>query len=171
MATSLIYLETEMPIGVSTWRTTGIKWCPTCKVEKPLDAYTILKRGARKGHPVGACKQCRTVLHKTRKRKDPTIYERIEWPAKLKSLYGITREQYDALLAEQKGCCAICGSAASYSRNYKFTGLAKFSVDHCHTTGKVRGLLCTKCNRALGLLNDSIETVLRMAKYLRKHLS
>ena len=160
-----------MPTGVSTWKTTGAKWCPTCKVEKPLGAYTILKSGARKGHPVGACKSCRSVLHKNSKRKDPTIYERIEWPAKLKSLYGITREQYDSMLKEQDGRCAICKSKDSYSRNYKTTKVSKFAVDHCHTTGKVRGLLCTKCNRALGMVSDSIETVLRMAEYLRKHLS
>ena len=160
-----------MPIGISTWRETGVKWCPACKVEKPLDSYSICRSGKRKGHPAGACKECRTVLHKTRKRADPTIYERIEWPCKLKKLYGITVEQYDTLLAEQKGRCAVCGSTSSYSRNYKNTARAKFSVDHCHATGKVRGLLCTKCNRALGLLNDSIESVLRMSEYLKKHLA
>jgi len=156
---------------VSTWRQTGVKWCPTCKVEKPLSAYTIVKSGKRKGHPAGACRDCRTELHKTRKRKDPSIYERIEWPCKLKRLYGITVEQYDNILSEQKGRCAICGSESSQSRSYKLVGRAKFSVDHCHTTGKVRGLLCTKCNRALGLMNDSIESVLRMAEYLKKHLA
>jgi hypothetical protein len=160
-----------VPIGISTWRETGVKWCPACKVEKLLDSYSICRSGKRKGHPAGACKECRTVLHKTRKRADPTIYERIEWPCKLKKLYGITVEQYDTLLAEQKECCAVCGSTSSYSRNYKNTARAKFSVDHCHATGKVRGLLCTKCNRALGLLNDSIESVLRMSEYLKKHLA
>ena len=156
---------------VSTWQQTGVKWCPTCKVEKPLSAYTIVKSGKRKGHPAGACKDCRTELHKTRKRNDPSIYERIEWPCKLKRLYGLTVEQYDNILSEQKGRCAICGSESSQSRSYKLVGRAKFSVDHCHTTGKVRGLLCTKCNRALGLMNDSIESVLRMAEYLKKHLA
>jgi hypothetical protein len=162
-----------MPMGISTWRQTGTKWCPACKVEKPLKAYTVYKIGKRKGHPAGSCKECRTVLHKTRKRVDPTIYERIEWPCKLKRLYGITVEQYDALLEKQNGACAICGSKSSYSRNYKSisSSRTKFSVDHCHSTGKVRGLLCTKCNRALGMLNDSIEVVLRMAKYLKKHLA
>lgn len=156
---------------VSSWKETGRKWCPACKVEKDLAAYSIVKNGARKGHPVGACKECRSILQKDRKRKDPTVYERIEWPSKLKRLYGITREQYDSMLAGQKGKCAICGSKDSYSRNYKATKVSKFAVDHCHSTGKVRGLLCTKCNRALGMVNDSIETVLRMAEYLRKHLS
>lgn len=160
-----------MAMGISTWRQTGTKWCPTCKVEKPLAAYTVYKIGKRKGHPAGSCKECRTVLHKTRKRADPTIYERIEWPSKLKKLYGITVEQYDTLLAEQNGACAVCGSKSSYSRNYRSTARAKLSVDHCHATGKIRGLLCTRCNRALGLIGDNIETALRMSEYLKRYLA
>lgn len=158
-----------MGVGKATWKLTGIKWCPACKEEKSLVAYSVVMSGKRKGHPAGACKECRAALHKTRKRKDPSIYERIEWPSKLKRLYGITREQYDEMLAAQDGKCAICGSKDSYSRGYKITKISKFSVDHCHTTKKVRGLLCTKCNRALGLINDSIETVSRMAEYLKQH--
>jgi hypothetical protein len=160
-----------VPTGISTWKQTGLKWCPTCKVEKSLNAYSVYKTGERKGHPAGACKDCRAALHKTRKRADPTIYERIEWPCKLKRLYGITVEQYDELLAKQNGCCAVCGSGSSYSRNYKITKRAKFSVDHCHATGKIRGLLCTRCNRAIGLIGDNIETALRMSEYLKKHLA
>ena len=160
-----------MAVGISTWKATGIKWCPTCKVEKALSEYTILKSGKRKGHPVGACKECRTVLHKNRKRKDPSIYERVEWPCKLKRLYGITVEQYDDILAKQDGKCAICGSESLYSRSYKSTARAKLSVDHCHATGKIRGLLCTRCNRALGLIGDNIETALRMSEYLKRYLA
>ena len=156
-----------MPVGVSTWRTTGIKWCPVCKTEKPLVEYSIVKIGKRKGHPVGACKICRSELHKTRTRKDPTVYERIEWPSKLKKYYGITVADYENMLQAQSGKCAICKSSTSSSRNYKRSLNAKFAVDHCHQTKKVRGLLCTKCNRALGLLNDDVESVLRMAEYLK----
>lgn len=157
----------------SSWKETGIKLCPTCKKEKTLDFYSVYKIGKRKGHPAGSCKECRSLLHKNRKRKDPSIYERIEWPSKLKRLYGITVDQYEAILKRQGGVCAICKSRSSYSRNYKTVSpeKAKFSVDHCHTTGKVRGLLCSKCNRALGLINDNIESVFRMADYLKKHLT
>ena len=160
-----------MFLNRSTWKETGRKWCPSCKVEKELTEYTITRSGKRKGHPAGSCKACRTALHKTRKRKDPSIYERIEWPCKLKRLYGITVEQYENMLAQQDGKCAICGSKDSYSRTYKTTKVSKFAVDHCHASGKVRGLLCTRCNRALGLIGDNYEAALRMVEYLKKHLA
>lgn len=76
--------------------------------------------------------------------------------------YGLTREGYLALLETQGGVCAICGgqpkgNGARYGR---------FSVDHDHVTGLVRGLLCSSCNTAIGLLGDEPETVLRAALYL-----
>lgn len=158
--------------GASSWKITGIKLCPTCKAEKTLDSYSVYKIGKRKGHPAGSCKECRNLLHKDRKRKDPSIYERVEWPSKLKRLYGITVDQYESILKSQGGVCAICQSKSSYSRGYKKISpeKTKFSVDHCHATGKVRGLLCSRCNRALGLIGDSIESALRMSEYLKKHL-
>ena len=58
-----------------------------------------------------------------------------------KTRYGLTTEQYEQLLVDQDSRCAICGEAS-----------LKLQVDHCHTNGKVRGLLCPKCNTALGYL-------------------
>lgn len=61
----------------------------------------------------------------------------------LRYVYGITTADYDRMLAEQGGCCAICGTAeVGAARRY-------FHVDHDHTTGRVRGLLCVKCNTSL----------------------
>ena len=77
--------------------------------------------------------------------------------------YGITEECYAKLLAEQQGRCAICNTDTP-------TGKWKvFAVDHCHHTGKVRGLLCNECNRGMGLLRDSAELLEKAAAYLRKH--
>ena len=81
----------------------------------------------------------------------------------LRYKYGITEECYAKLLAEQHGRCAICNTD-------KPTGKWKvFAVDHCHHTGKVRGLLCNECNRGMGLLRDSAELLEKAAAYLRKH--
>jgi hypothetical protein len=78
---------------------------------------------------------------------------------KLKKLYGIDHQTYNKMFAEQNGCCRICLEHQ--------TNLArKLAVDHCHTTGQIRGLLCTKCNQALGLLNDDSTNVQRMMEYL-----
>ena len=64
----------------------------------------------------------------------------------MKSNYGITIEQYDAMVVAQNGCCAICGQEPQFAiRQWK-----KLHVDHCHETGKVRALLCVHCNHGLG---------------------
>lgn len=75
---------------------------------------------------------------------------------RLKRNFGITVEQYDKLLHEQGGVCAIC----------KSKGKRLLGVDHCHGTGKVRGLLCHSCNIALGLLKDSIPSARAAVSYL-----
>ena len=78
----------------------------------------------------------------------------------LKSSYGITEETYLAMLEAQDGACAICNTKTP-------TGKWKvFAVDHCHTTGKVRGLLCNECNRGMGLLKDSPELLQKAIDYL-----
>jgi hypothetical protein len=100
------------------------------------------------------------------KKRDPTIYRRIEWKSKLKRLYGISVEDYYLMLSAQNGGCAICGSLVPHSRKYTETQEVMFSIDHSHQTGKVRGLLCTKCNRALGLIGDNPQIAMKMASYL-----
>lgn len=95
-------------------------------------------------------------------------YTRIERPSKLRRLYGITVADYDRMLAEQGGACALCRSTnplagnRTYIRNGKETTRTVFDVDHDHRTGKVRGLLCTRCNRLVGLANDDKNTARRL---------
>jgi len=79
----------------------------------------------------------------------------------LKRKFGITPEQYDLMFTMQNGYCAICNIHQS---KLKY----RLAVDHCHTTGKVRGLLCSACNKALGVFNDSITTLNVAIKYLEK---
>lgn len=77
--------------------------------------------------------------------------------------YGITPEQYDTMLAEQGGGCAICGV------EFAHRGGARLAVDHCHETGAVRGLLCSNCNQGLGKFGDDPERLDRAGMYLRAH--
>lgn len=79
-----------------------------------------------------------------------------------KKLYGITIEQYEDMLDAQGYACALC------LKDIDDNGGKEFDVDHCHTTGKVRGLLCRDCNRALGLFQDSPTLLERAAQYLRQ---
>jgi hypothetical protein len=82
---------------------------------------------------------------------------------RLKVAYGITLEEYNQKLLDQGGRCAICGKehADSLRRN--------LNVDHCHTTGEVRDLLCSRCNLTLGKFEDRIELFQAAIAYLTKH--
>lgn len=77
----------------------------------------------------------------------------------LKSKYGITLEERDDLLAKQGGVCAVCSSPNSSSKN-------DWHVDHCHGTGKIRGILCHPCNTALGLIKDNTYILRKLAEYI-----
>ena len=85
--------------------------------------------------------------------------------SQLKVSFNITIEQYENLLHKQNFMCAICNKAESVidNRTKKVRNLA---VDHCHETNQIRGLLCQKCNQALGLLGDNIVNFTSAIKYL-----
>lgn len=77
----------------------------------------------------------------------------------LKLLYGITLEEYNELFEKQNGRCAICGNHRSESKR-------NFDVDHNHKTGKVRGLLCRRCNSGLGLFGENTDIFEKAIDYL-----
>lgn len=150
------------------------KICRMCGKNKSRDEYTVRASGPRTGHLAPYCKPCSVKksceAYAGRHSNDDTLYRRVEWPAKLKRLYGITVDDYNRMLLEQGGGCALCGSTNPVvgNRNYKRTNRTAFDVDHCHVTGKVRGLLCTRCNRLVGLANDSAETAMNLVNYLTR---
>lgn len=83
----------------------------------------------------------------------------------LKKMYGITLKEYNEWLEYQGHVCAICGLEESVIRRNKISALA---VDHDHETGEIRGLLCQRCNMALGLLGDDVEVLKNTIKYLEE---
>lgn len=74
--------------------------------------------------------------------------------------YGITADEYQRIYEYQHGCCALCRRATGATR--------RLAVDHCHSTGRVRGLLCKYCNRLLGFARDSVAFFQRCAAYLER---
>lgn len=80
---------------------------------------------------------------------------------KLKYIYGITLSQYQIILELQNGKCAICN---------KIQDKRPLSVDHDHTTGKIRGLLCLKCNSGIGFVSEDVNILESMISYIKKHL-
>ena len=81
---------------------------------------------------------------------------------RLKTKYNITIEQYNFMLEKQNGCCNICKKHQDELKNI-------LAVDHDHATGKIRGLLCMKCNRALGAYNDNIDILLNAIEHLKNN--
>jgi hypothetical protein len=78
----------------------------------------------------------------------------------MRRAYGLTPADFEALLASQAGGCAICGGGAVGPGT-------RLHIDHCHNSSRVRGLLCGKCNTAIGLLDDNAERAEQLARYLR----
>ena len=91
---------------------------------------------------------------------DPTKIKRSWRKQNLRRKYGLTLDQYNALLAEQYNSCALCQES--------FRADKKPVVDHDHVTGRVRGILCQKCNMVLGFSGDSVERLQSAIEYLRK---
>lgn len=101
---------------------------------------------------------CITIEHWFEK---PRRTQQLDYEAQrnawLKRTYGITIDQFNALLRRQRHRCAICRKKSDGQT---------FSVDHCHKTNRIRGLLCKNCNTALGLISDNPAVATRMAEYL-----
>lgn len=116
----------------------------------------------RCGRPkTGPCERCGEVRKKWRAANPDKVREHNR-RGRLKR-YGITVEEYDALIELQDGACLICKRVPTESER-------ALAVDHNHRTGEVRALLCIKCNRGLGWFNDDPELLTAAAAYLESHV-
>lgn len=98
------------------------------------------------------------AVKKTPLKGEESTYTNAHWAYRLKHFYKITPEDYERMLTEQNGVCAICGQPPRGK-------MKRLSVDHNHTTGEVRGLLCITCNRVAGYL-DNKPWLAAASKYL-----
>jgi hypothetical protein len=136
----------------------GKKKCRICKEIKVLEDFTPSKRQLL-GGVISECKDCALVLL----RKSFLLRK-----------YGITQQQYDDMLVAQAYACAICGnlgkSLDSMTRTHARRGMVDgvLVVDHDHTTGVVRGLLCARCNTGIGQFRDDPQVVKLAYEYLLK---
>ncbi len=145
-----------------------LKSCSQCGTEKPLTAFT--KHAASQGGYRRQCTQCRSADNKRRiagypaERREAIRQAKAQrdkvrstrWP-QLQKKYGISQAGYDSLFVSQNGRCALCGTQPSKRG---------FVVDHCHETGRVRGLLCNRCNITIGYLGDTLAAAERLVVYL-----
>ncbi len=141
------------------------KYCPVCKETKPAGAFYKAKKGRLRL----SC-YCRKCTYQDRLRRWADSPESLANSraamrrCNFKRRYGITPEEFDAILAAQGGGCAICGTTEPGGRNNQF------HVDHEHevTPIRVRGLVCCACNRALARAGDSLVNIMLFVEYVRE---
>ncbi len=131
-----------------------MKKCNCCHRKQPLTEFYVERKT---GRIRSTCKSCFLKKYITPKKFNKKQYDR---QRRIES-YGITVAEYEDMFESQNGRCKIC-SCKETTRGYE--GL--LSIDHCHKTGNVRGLLCVKCNAALGMVNDDLRTLQNCLKYL-----
>ncbi len=142
------------------------KQCTTCGEVKPIGEFYKHTR-SRDGH-TWRCGQCNLADARDWRLRHPAYYKKYAKRMAdynkgrgrhcyLMRTYGISVEEYEALKEKQDGRCALC------QRKRK-----RLAVDHCHKTGRVRGLLCGPCNRALGMLGDNEASILKVLTYVQQ---
>ena len=154
-----------------------MKTCPRCQLEKNFSKF--YKDSKRKDGLSRTCGECNKELtYMCRKRKKQGLPKLRDSRCKHgvrpdhKNYYsicqryhkfGITAEEFKSIFEKQEGCCAICG-------RHQLEFKKALAVDHCHKTGKIRGLLCTNCNQGLGHFMDNSELLLKAAEYLKDNI-
>lgn len=153
-----------------------MKICLQCKASKPLSEYH--KDKSRSNGYREKCKECRCkkpkVVHKNCLACNDMFevrgYSKAQKYCGVKCQqmylkYGIDEYRYEDLLIHQNYCCAICKRPETLI-DPRTGRLFELAVDHCHKTGNIRGLLCTKCNGGLGLFEDNAEFLMSAIEYV-----
>lgn len=134
---------------------TPMKPCLECLATLPLENFHINAR-KKDGHE-GKCKICRNKQKALWKKNNPgktSLYKKL-------GQYGLTIAEYKKMVEYQQNKCVICQQSCK-----QFPTL---SIDHNHVTGKVRGLLCSRCNSGLGFFGDDINLLERAIAYIQAH--
>jgi hypothetical protein len=143
------------------------KECAKCKELKLESEFYKVSKTNPKLRTV--CKTCCAETFKINYKKNPEKYRRytssrsyrpaLKRKANLKT-FGLTVAEYDQMLVAQNNVCAICSNTCSSGK--------RLAVDHCHITGKIRGLLCRRCNQSIGKFHDDPVLIQKAVDYLLK---
>jgi hypothetical protein len=137
------------------------KTCTKCNRDLPLERFYASPTG--RGGLYAQCKDCTYVQNEKWRLRNLGKAKETQRKSSLKVQFGITIADYETLFASQGGVCALCGKPETTRR----AGVRiRLSVDHDHYTGRVRGLLCNRCNRILGCWADNFAQFRKAAAYL-----
>lgn len=158
-----------------------LKRCSKCHDEKILSAFKRDKRRRKDGR-ASWCKECHNAAALKARLQDPQKFRdmgrkrRIAQPEKIKAyqkksqlfaLFGLSVPEFEIMRQDQKGLCAICHMPETII-DHRTGRVYDLSVDHNHTTGTVRNLLCRKCNLAVGHIEESIAYAHAVVAYIVK---
>ncbi len=150
--------------------------CKGCNIEKSLIEFTVNK--ASVGGRLWHCKSCRQIQsklwHRKNREKNRARFNArmreygAQWPLRIRDMnlkrrFGMSLEIYEKMLERQGGVCLICSDKETHKLRGKVIPLA---VDHCHVSGKIRGLLCKNCNTALGSFKDNPFIIGKALEYI-----
>ena len=131
------------------------RWCSGCQRDLPPNSFTGDKANRDGLH--SSCRECRAATRKAAYRANPQPFA----IRHVRRTYGIEPEMFAAMVKAQGNACAICGADMGSGKQRH--------VDHCHTTGRVRALLCGRCNVAIGNARDDPGLLRAMADYIERH--
>lgn len=143
----------------------SVKHCGVCN--KDLSVVDFRKDKSHSDGLSSKCRNCANAWHREYRKQNPGLRETYV-PSKydrhgshIKNKYKISKEDYSAMLAEQFGGCAVCGRTVPGGRG-------SFHIDHDHSTGGIRGLLCAPCNMGIGMLGDNSAGIRLALNYLER---
>lgn len=139
--------------------------CTFCAITKPITDFSLDKRNNRRFRH---CKVCQQKAWKERRKKNPDKHAAMTRKYHLMDHFGLPVAEYEKMVLMQNGVCAICQKTESMvcPHNGKTFPL---SVDHDHATGKVRSLLCKRCNMMIGKSSENPQLLRLAADYLERH--
>lgn len=140
-----------------------MKNCPTCNKILSIDNFYLspIFKDGRSKH----CKECDRARQRKFRKEQPNKAKNNELRNRYGKEFGL--QEYNDLLVKQDNKCAIC--KRKESKKYKKKRAYMLAVDHCHKTGKIRGLLCSACNTAIGKFGDNIQRIKETISYLRRN--
>ena len=141
------------------------KRCSKCKQIKTHTDFSY--RDKEHKYLNSWCKQCNARHSKKWRKRNVKLSRELSRQARYKDQFGITIDDYDKMFLAQDGVCAICGEAETTN---KHGNVQRLSVDHNHKTGKIRGLLCARCNGlVLPIVENQNNLIVAAIKYLRDY--
>lgn len=133
------------------------KYCPDCGEDLLLsEFYNSRSTGSGK---TAYCKEHQTARTNVWRKNNRARVLELQKECVIRTQYGLSMKEYNDLLSTQRGLCAICERPERVANR-------RLAIDHCHTTGRVRGLLCRSCNVSLGNFNDSVELLQKAIEYI-----